>query len=200
MVISKYAYMSEVDPTFAPMKPTVDAQYSAFWGLEPEEFESAWKGLPTSLPEGTPDDLDITHEMVTVRDGAQIEIRVYRKKAAANGPRPIVLVAHGGGWILGNHDVEEGFSRWTATEADATVISVDYRLYFAKPKPSLENSANCDIRAPKFKFPYAINDFYDVFKWVSYLVLPFSTLTLSAEVIMQSGPLQFNSASKMLQP
>jgi acetyl esterase/lipase len=129
MVSYKYAHLSEIDATFAPMKALVDAQYSAFWVLDPEEFEKAWKSMPLSLPEGTPEDLDITHQMVDTRDGSRIEIRIYRKIGIASGPKPLVLVAHGGGWVLGSHDVEDALSRWTASSADATVISVDYRLY-----------------------------------------------------------------------
>jgi len=52
------------------------------------------------------------------------------------------------GWTVGTHDTEEGQNRWVAAHNKAVVVSVDYRM------------------APSFKFPYAINDSFDVLKWV----------------------------------
>ena len=52
------------------------------------------------------------------------------------------------GWVVGSHEVEEVENRMIAAHAKAIVASVDYRM------------------APEYKFPYAINDCFDVMKWV----------------------------------
>lgn len=77
-------------------------------------------------------DMDVSYEKVPARDGAQIGIKIYRNtsKLEELGRKnvPLVIVAHGGGWTLGNHDVEQGVCRWIAKEAGAVVVDVDYRL------------------------------------------------------------------------
>lgn len=52
------------------------------------------------------------------------------------------------GWVVGGHEVEEVENRFLAAKAGAVVVSVDYRM------------------APEFKYPYAINDCFDVLQWV----------------------------------
>jgi len=149
----KYAYLSEPDPTFLPLKETVDAQYDQFWSLPHDEFTKAWKSMPVMLPEGTPMDLEINHMTIPVRDGHKIRIRIYRNRAISEAKlkegknAPLVLIFHGGGWILGSHEVEEGIARWTAKETGAVIVDVEYRL------------------APEYKYPFAVNDCYDAFKW-----------------------------------
>jgi acetyl esterase/lipase len=51
---------------------------------------------------------------------------------------------------VGNHGIEEGQNRLVAVENKAVVVSPDYRM------------------APEFRFPYAVNDCFDVLKWVSF--------------------------------
>ena len=130
----KYAYLSEPDPSWVPLKEAIDAQYEQFWALPHEEFTNAWKSMPTTLPEGTPRDLEIGHMNIPVRDGHKSQIRIYRNRplhdaALKAGKRlPLVIIYHGGGWILGSHGVEEGVARWTCKETGAVIVDVEYRL------------------------------------------------------------------------
>ena len=91
------------------------------------------------------------------------------------------------GWVIGNHEVEEVENRMMAADANALVVSVDYRM------------------APEYRYPYAVNDCFDVLKWVSrdlaaLLVLSFecpinrlqcktnaSTLGINPEKIIVAG-------------
>jgi acetyl esterase/lipase len=50
------------------------------------------------------------------------------------------------GWVVGGHEVEEVENRMLAAHANAVVASVDYRM------------------APEYKFPYAVNDYFDALK------------------------------------
>ena len=56
------------------------------------------------------------------------------------------------GWVIGSHEVEEVENRMLAARANALVVSVDYRM------------------APEYRFPYAVNDCFDVLKWVSLIL------------------------------
>lgn len=92
-----------------------------------DQFQAAWKTLPPPLPQDVPLDLDITHQMVPVRDGTEIEIRVYKAKMVPDNAL-LFFVAHGGGWTVGGHEIEEGMNRFVAGKNKAVVVSVDYRM------------------------------------------------------------------------
>lgn len=60
---------------------------------------------------------------------------------------PLLVWTHGGGWVLGGLDGEEGTSRQLATVGRMAVLSVDYRL------------------APEHRFPAAFDDARACFDW-----------------------------------
>lgn len=124
---SKYAHLSQIDPAFAPLQKECDATFKALWSLPMDEFCTAWKTLPPALPEDVPLDLDITRQMVPVRDGTAIEIQVYKAQTVPDHAL-LFFVAHGGGWTVGGHEIEEGMTRYVAGKNDAVVVSVDYRM------------------------------------------------------------------------
>lgn len=130
----RYAYLSEPDPTWVPIKEAVDAQFEQFWALPHDEFTKAWKSMPTILPDGTPQDLEVEHKLIPLRDGHECQIRIYRNPAIdepqlkAGKKAPLVIIYHGGGWLLGSHEVEEGVARWTCKQTSAVVVDVEYRL------------------------------------------------------------------------
>ncbi|KAI9874523.1 MAG: hypothetical protein M1830_009649 [Pleopsidium flavum] len=143
---SKYSHLSKMDPAFTPLQKECDGNFKVLWSLPMNEFRAAWKNTPPALPQDVPLDLDITHQMVPVRDGTKVEIRVYKSKKVPSNAL-LFLVAHGGGWVVGSHDIEEGMNRYVAAKNNAIVVSVDYRM------------------APEFPYPYAINDCFDVLQW-----------------------------------
>src|SRR2546430_2801068 len=64
---------------------------------------------------------------------AGVPVRVY---AAEQGPQPILVWYHGGGWVIGDLDTTDGVVRKLANRANAVVVSVDYRLAPAAPCPA----------------------------------------------------------------
>jgi acetyl esterase/lipase len=63
------------------------------------------------------------------------------------GPFPVVVYFHGGGWVIADRKVYDGGARGIAKEAHAIVISVDYR------------------QAPEHKFPAAWDDALAAYAW-----------------------------------
>ncbi|KAI9811857.1 MAG: hypothetical protein M1827_005208 [Pycnora praestabilis] len=164
---SKYAHYSELDPDFAPLKAECDKQFDQLWSLPFDQFCQGWLDAPPALPADAPFNLDITHQMVPVRDGSKVEIRLYKPPTwKKDGKHLLHYVAHGGGWVVGNHNVEEGLNRMVCQKNNAVVVSVDYRM------------------APKFKFPYAVNDCFDVLKWCQENA---SELGINPETIVTGG-------------
>lgn len=74
---------------------------------------------------------------VAVRDQvlAGVPVRVYRSHRAS-GAAPLVLNAHGGGWVLGNLQQNDWACSTLAARLDAVVVSVDYRLAPEHPAPA----------------------------------------------------------------
>jgi acetyl esterase len=95
-----------------------------------------------------PEDLvpGVTSQDTTVQGAAgALPARIYTPEGA--GPFPVVVYFHGGGWVIADKQVYDGGARGLAKEANAVVISVDYR------------------RAPEAKFPAAWDDALASYKW-----------------------------------
>ena len=78
--------------------------------------------------------------------GGSIHLRIYTPKSG-NGPFPVIVYYHGGGFVIANIDVYNASSATLADKVGAVVISVGYRL------------------APEHKFPIAHNDAYAAYQW-----------------------------------
>ena len=78
-----------------------------------------------------------------------VPLRIYRPKATAAEPRPAVFEIHGGGFITGSIEMMDGWCQHVAAEADAVVVSVEYRL------------------APEHPFPAGLEDCYAALVWTA---------------------------------
>lgn len=78
--------------------------------------------------------------------GGSLPVRIYTPKTGS-GPFPIVVYYHGGGWVIADKNVYDGGARGIAKNANAVVVSVDYR------------------RGPENKFPAAHDDAYATYEW-----------------------------------
>lgn len=79
--------------------------------------------------------------------GGRLPLRVYTP--AGDGPFPILLFFHGGGWVIGNLDTADTACRLVTNNTKCIVISVDYRL------------------SPEHPFPAAVEDAYTALQWVA---------------------------------
>jgi acetyl esterase/lipase len=77
--------------------------------------------------------------------GGALPVRIYTPAGA--GLFPVVVYYHGGGWVIANKDVYDGGARALAKNANAVVVSVDYRL------------------APEHKFPAQHDDALATYRW-----------------------------------
>jgi len=81
------------------------------------------------------------------RDGAPIDIRIYYPDG--DGPFPIFVHFHSGGWVIGSLDTPHATLHMVANHCESIVFSVGYRL------------------APEHKFPVPAYDCYDAVQWVA---------------------------------
>lgn len=81
------------------------------------------------------------------QDGNQIPIRIYYPQGM--GPFPVIVYHHGGGFVVATIDTYEESARSLCVDANAIVVSVEYR------------------KAPEAPFPAARRDAIDAYRWVT---------------------------------
>lgn len=94
------------------------------------------------------DAVERTEHVVPGANGApDVRVRVHRPKGL-EGELPCIYSIHGGGYVLGNYDMDDlRFDNWLPT-LGAVGVSVDYRL------------------APETSYPGPLEDCYSGLKWV----------------------------------
>ena len=98
--------------------------------------------LMPSLPEPVS---QINHVLIPSENG-EILARIFTPEG--DGPFPVIVYFHGGGWVIANLDVYEPSCRRLCNAAESIVVSVAYR------------------QAPEYKFPAAVDDAYNALQWI----------------------------------
>ncbi|KAL3474488.1 alpha/beta hydrolase fold-domain-containing protein [Aspergillus californicus] len=143
--------LGDVHPDFAPLVAGLNEAFERIWTPDDvPQLRSNFQSSRALIPGVPLDGFDISHRMVPVLDGSEVEVRIYRPTPA--GVRttlnlPLLFVAHGGGWVVGDHESEGAMSRLLCVRNQVVVVSVNYR------------------RAPEHPFPTPLNDTYDAYKW-----------------------------------
>lgn len=128
-----YAILDQIDRNkYKPLieMPVVEARESF--------LEMAWMGKP--------DDDVIVSKTEAESNGCKIPLWIYTPKE--EGPHPVVLYFHGGGFVLGKLEEFNSFCTYISKGTGAIVISVGYRL------------------APEYKHPAQVEDAEAAFNWV----------------------------------
>ncbi|MGE8190322.1 alpha/beta hydrolase fold domain-containing protein [Pseudomonas sp. NPDC086278] len=73
--------------------------------------------------------LNAENQVVGV-DGVPVPVRIIRPKGQSKG---VVLDFHGGGWVIGNAQMNDDFNIAIVNTCNVTVVSVDYRLAVSTP-------------------------------------------------------------------
>lgn len=101
-----------------------------------------WRERVPSAPEA---EIAIADISIPTPNG-ELPARVYTP--AGEGPFPVVVYYHGGGWVLADLNTYDATPRGLALAAKAVVVSVDYR------------------HAPEHRFPAAHEDAWNAYVWV----------------------------------
>lgn len=100
------------------------------------------QGRPTTPPPGT------TERNMSIRGAAGNLNALVVRPTNTQGPLPVILYFHGGGWVIADSKVYAGGARGLARGAQAIVVSVDYR------------------RAPEASFPAQHDDALASYRWL----------------------------------
>ncbi|TKA74431.1 hypothetical protein B0A49_02859 [Cryomyces minteri] len=98
---------------------------------------------------GKPEGVKEEDIQVPMRDGAEITVRVYSPEKPPSGGSPLIVMFHGGGFVLGGLENEELNCRLFCERLGFVALNVDYRL------------------APEHVFPTPVNDCWDALKWAA---------------------------------
>ncbi|MCM3600012.1 alpha/beta hydrolase [Robertmurraya korlensis] len=88
----------------------------------------------------------VEDRLIPVGNETEINVRIYTPEG--EGPFPLFVYYHGGGWVIGDLETADASCRMLANRTERVVVSVDYRL------------------APEYKFPVPVEDSYAALKWV----------------------------------
>lgn len=84
-----------------------------------------WRGRKST-------EVSVSNETMAVKDGV-VRLRVYRP--LGDGPFPVLLFFHGGGWVFGDLETHDPVCRDLCVSARRLVVAVDYRLAPQRPFP-----------------------------------------------------------------
>lgn len=93
------------------------------------------------------DPVHAVRDLLISGPGGDLPIRVYRP--GGDGPYPLIVFFHGGGWVLGSLDSHDPLCRTLSNACEAIVLAVDYRL------------------APEHAFPAPLLDCYAATRWAA---------------------------------
>ncbi|KAL2441696.1 Versiconal hemiacetal acetate esterase [Exophiala dermatitidis] len=112
----------------------------------PEEIRGQYEQLVQLLLPQLPQPSDAVESKDGEVDG--IKYRLYTpKEASKQGPLPVGIWTHGGGWMTGDLNSDDLLCRVVAEHVPSIIVSVDYRL------------------APEHKVPTQLQDTLKVYRW-----------------------------------
>lgn len=113
------------------------------WRLPIEEVRASFRALWS--PSITGDPVEVASVEDRTLDANAVRVRVFTPDA--DGPVPIMMYFHGGGYVKGGIVETDAFCRRLASTTGNVVVSVDYRL------------------APEHPYPAALDDAYHCSRW-----------------------------------
>ena len=114
--------------------------------LDPSAARIQYAEMVASVSEDPPNGV-VTQDSTIPGPGGELPTRLYRPQDA-EGPLPILIFFHGGGYVIGDRDTHDIPCRRLSLGAACLVVSVDYRL------------------APEHPFPAPVDDAWAATRWV----------------------------------
>lgn len=114
--------------------------------MTPQAARAAYEAGAGVLEVPRPDLPRVEAFEIPAGDGTPLPARFY---APADGPLPVLLYFHGGGFTIGSVASHDTLCRTLARQAGCAVVSLAYRL------------------APEHRFPTAVHDAWDALQWLA---------------------------------
>ncbi|WP_430334129.1 alpha/beta hydrolase [Rhodococcus sp. ACT016] len=135
----------QIDPEVQSMLEILDAGFPRVEEMTGPEARAAIRAR--LQPVANPEPVASIRNIEIDGPAGPIPARVYEPASDVADPRPVVVFAHGGGFVFCDLDTHDGLCRAMANGIGAVVVSVDYRL------------------APEHPAPAALEDVYAALVW-----------------------------------
>lgn len=132
-----------LDPQIAGLIETLDSGFPPVHTMTGAQARAAIRSRFVANPQ--PQQVTSVADHQVPVDNGRIDVRVYRPDASE--PLPLLVYAHGGGFVFCDLDSHDGLCRNLANLIPAVVVSVAYRL------------------APEHRWPTAAEDLYATTRW-----------------------------------
>ena len=109
-----------------------------------EQLRAAAEAVPLRLG-GKPEPVASITDSLAPGENEALAVRIYRPASAE--PLPLIVYAHGGGWVTGSLDSHDRLCRVLANRLRVVLVSVAYRC------------------APEYVYPAALDDFESAWRW-----------------------------------
>jgi acetyl esterase/lipase len=110
----------------------------------PAERERANRVAAERAAGADTDGVTIESRSISGPGGGQLKLRLYR--GAGESAAPVLVYAHGGGFVTGNLDTDHANCVELARAASCLVVSVDYRLAPEHPCPAALDDVEAGLR------------------------------------------------------
>lgn len=139
-------HMQKVLDAMASLKPKPIETLSPEEARKQPSAADAVKKVLSDAGQGTAPEPGVTMKTQTVQGkGGSFPVHIFTPEG--NGPFPVIVYYHGGGFVIADTKVYEASVRALAKGAKAIVVSADYRL------------------APEHTFPTQPEDAFAAYKW-----------------------------------
>ncbi|KAK1218458.1 hypothetical protein PQX77_018856 [Marasmius sp. AFHP31] len=152
--MAEWAHYSEIDPELAPLVDALPAlpvnlpveQIRGFYNTATEQRRSKSE---SSLPPSS--EYIVTEHEIAVGGGVTVLARsiVPTPRDGEDGAFPLLFWIHGGGFILGDRNMDDYWLRTASVEVRISVVNCEYRL------------------APEHPYPTAVDDCFAALKFVA---------------------------------
>ena len=143
-LVSRAMPLDEQTKTMLEQIEAMDAP--PIWKLSVEDARSTTNAMLVLM--GTPEEIASVVDRTINAGGQQLPIRIYRPDGLGDGPAPVLVFYHGGGFVIGDLETHDRDCRKLANRGQCVVVAVDYRL------------------APEHRFPAAVDDAWAALSWV----------------------------------
>ncbi len=138
----------------------------SFWNMTPEEVRTRINQRIMAIDAATPTVGTVENKELGFGDRTT-QIRIYTP--IQGNHFPVLLLIHGGAWVAGNLDTHDHLARYLCSKTPAIVVSVGY------------------LNAPEGKFPFPLEQCYDVLTWIAKNRGEFSSTQSGLTVIGDSA-------------
>lgn len=136
-----------IDPEIETLLPVLNTGFPAVETMSGAEARAAVRSRYRAPDHPQP--IGAVEERTIPGPGGDIPVRIYWPAAPSHAPAPMVVFAHGGGFVFCDLDTHDDLCRSLSNGIAAIVVSVDYRL------------------APESQWPAAVEDVYTAVCWAA---------------------------------